>query len=145
MTATATVDDRLRNDRAAAIAAALDSNQLAALRIPDPVRQEEIRLSHEVAVLRDELAEARGENADERIERIRLERLLAGVEEYVDDEGRLRLRPESAFGAADGSQLSKYSGGLVELSVPVFDDDEPEPASPHAAELTAEFVAMLGT
>lgn len=141
-----TVDDRVRAGRAAAYAAAAAAGQLVALRIPDPAREEEIRLSHELAVLRDELADARGEDADERLERIRLGHLLHGTEEYIDDEGRVRVRTAGAFGTADGSRYSKYSGGLTELSCPADEvDDWEEPAGPHAAALTAEFVAMLGT
>jgi hypothetical protein len=141
-----TIDDRVRRDLAATVAAAARAGELVALRVPDPTRDEEIRLAHEVAVLRDELAEARGEDADERIERHRLAHLLNSTEEFYDDEGRLRTRPASAHGAADGSQLSKYSGGMVEMSCPADDvNDWVEPASPDAAEFTAEFVAMLGT
>ena len=140
-----TADDRLRRGRAAAFAAAAAAGQLATVRIPDPAREEEIRLSHELAVIRDELAEARGEDADARIERHRLVHLLAGTEEYVDDQGQVRTRTAGAPGTADGSTYSKYSGGLVELSSPADVDDYVEPAGPDAAELTAEFVAMLGT
>lgn len=139
-----TIDDRLRRARAATLATAAAAGHLAAVRVPDPTRDAEIRLSHELALLDDELADARGDRED-RIERARIARYLAGVEEYVDAEGRLGTRPESAHGAADGSQLSRYSGGLVELSCPVDEDDEPEPAGPDAEELTREFVRMLGT
>ena len=120
-----TAEDRRRRKRAKIYAAAAAGGRLVALRILDPRTQEEIRLANEVAVLRDELAQARGEDADERRGRHRPEHLLASTEEYVYDEGRLRVQRAGASGTADGSTYSKYSGGLVELSCPAADVAHP--------------------